>query len=348
MRILHINLERGWRGGERQTLYLMKGLSNLGYENHLLVRKNDLFIKQALRYGFRVRIINKPFLFHGPFLRHFDIIQIHEARALQLAAFWKFFHNRPLVFTRRVDNMPSNHAFTRFKYQQVDRLIAISQKIKSVMVDWGYNPALITVIRSAVRLESTAQSAKVQALKQRFAGRKVVGCIAALEGRKDHFTLLDAAALVNKKRNDVVFVLIGDGVLRAKLEAEAKARYLDNVVFEGYQEDPYSYYPLFDVFLMTSKAEGLGSAILDAFFYRIPVVATAAGGIPEIVTNEQTGLLAPVRDSKRVALDLLRMLDNPNLRHRCTTRAYSLLERDFSVPVMAKAYDNVYRKLTSL
>jgi glycosyltransferase involved in cell wall biosynthesis len=345
MRILHINLERGWRGGERQTLYLMKGLRNLGYENHLLVRKNHLFIKQALRYGLRVRIINKPFLCHGPFLRHFDIIQIHEVRALQLAAFWKFFHGRPLVFTRRVDNMPSDHAFTRFKYKKVDRLIAISGKIKSVMVDWGFNPALITVIHSAVSTENKAQPIRVEELKQKFAGRKVVGCVAALEARKDHFTLLDAAALVNEKRNDVVFVLIGDGILREKLETQAKKLNLDNIVFEGYQEDPYSYYPLFDVFLMTSKIEGLGSAILDAFSYRIPVVATAAGGIPEIVENEQTGLLAPVQDSRRIALALLRMLDEPNLCHRCTSQAYSLVEQDFSVPEMAKAYDRVYREL---
>jgi glycosyltransferase involved in cell wall biosynthesis len=285
-------------------------------------------------------------LFRSLFLRHFDIIQTHEVRALQLAAFWKFFHGRPLVFTRRVDNMPSNWAFTRFKYKQVDRLIAISRKIKSVMVDWGFSPTLITVIHSAVSMENKAQPIKVKELKQRFAGRKVVGCIAALEARKDHSTLLDAAALVNEKRNDVVFVLIGDGILREKLEAKAKELNLDNVVFEGYQEDPYSYYPLFDVFLMTSKAEGLGSAILDGFFYRIPVVATAAGGIPEIVKNEQTGLLAPTQDSRKVALDLLRMLDEPDLAHRCTTQAYSLVKQGYSVPEMAKAYDRVYRELT--
>lgn len=345
MRILHINLERGWRGGERQTLYLMKGLRDIGYENHLLARKNDLFVQRALKCGFSVKIINKPFLLHGPFLRNFDIIQLHEVRGLQLAAFWKFFHRRPLVVTRRVDNMPSHHAFTRFKYKQADRLIAISGKIESVMVDWGFDPALITVIHSAISLESKAQPAKVRELKKRFSGRKVVGCIASLEGRKDHTTLLDAAALVNKQRSDVVFVLIGDGVLRVKLEAQAKELGLDNVVFEGYQDDPYSYYPFFDVFLMTSKAEGLGSAILDAFFHRIPVVATAAGGIPELVVNEQTGLLAPVKNPQKVAQDLLRMLDNLDLRHRCTTQAYSLLERNFNVPVMAEAYDHVYREL---
>ena len=102
MRILHINLEHGWRGGERQTLYLMRGLRDLGNENQLLARKNDLFVQQVLQFDFNVKIINKPFMVYGPFLKYFDIIQLHEVRGLQLAAFWKFFHSRPLIFTRCV------------------------------------------------------------------------------------------------------------------------------------------------------------------------------------------------------------------------------------------------------
>jgi glycosyltransferase involved in cell wall biosynthesis len=184
-------------------------------------------------------------------------------------------------------------------------------------------------------------------LKQRFSGHKIVGCVAALEDRKDHFTLLDAAALVNRQRSDVVFVLLGEGVLREKLEAKAKELSLNNIVFEGYQNDPYSYYPIFDVFLITSKSEGLGSSILDAFFYRIPVVATATGGIPDLIVSGQTGLLSPVGSAQKIAQDLLRMLDDSDLRNRVTTKAYSLLARDFSIPVMARAYDQVYRGLVS-
>jgi glycosyltransferase involved in cell wall biosynthesis len=347
MRILHINLERGWRGGERQTLYLMEGLKKLGYENHLMTRKNDLFIQQALKCDFTPKIIKKPFLLHGPFLRHFDIIQLHEVRGLQLAVFWKFLHGQPLVFTRRVDNMPSNHVFTRFKYNQVDHLIAISGKIKSVMVEWGFDPGRISVIPSAVSLVSKAQPAQVQKLKQRFSGRKIVGCVAALEDRKDHFTLLDAATLVNRQRSDVVFVLLGEGVLREKLEAKAKELSLNNIFFEGYQNDPHSYYPIFDVFLITSKSEGLCSAILDAFFYRIPVVATATGGIPDLVISEKTGLLCPVGNPQKIAQDVLRMLDDPDLRNRFTTKAYRSLARHFSISVMAEAYDQVYRGVAS-
>jgi glycosyltransferase involved in cell wall biosynthesis len=91
----------------------------------------------------------------------------------------------------------------------------------------------------------------------------------------------------------------------------------------------------------------LCSSILDAFFYRIPVVATATGGIPDLVMSEQTGLLCPVGNPQRIAQEVLRMLDDSDLRNRVTTKAYSLLARDFSIPVMAGAYDQVYRGLVS-
>lgn len=215
------------------------------------------------------------------------------------------------------------------------------------MVEWGFDPGRISVIPSAVSLVSKAQPAQVQKLKQRFSGRKIVGCVAALEDRKDHFTLLDAATLVNRQRSDVVFVLLGEGVLREKLEAKAKELSLNNIFFEGYQNDPHSYYPIFDVFLITSKSEGLCSAILDAFFYRIPVVATATGGIPDLVISEKTGLLCPVGNPQKIAQDVLRMLDDPDLRNRFTTKAYRSLARHFSISVMAEAYDQVYRGVAS-
>jgi glycosyltransferase involved in cell wall biosynthesis len=307
-----------------------------------------LFIQQALAYRLIIKTINKPFFLHGRLLRKFDIIQLHEVRGLQLAASWKFYHNRPLVYTRRVDNMPSNHAFTRFKYNQVDRLVTISKKIKSVMIEWGFDPGRISVIPSAVGAEKKSdQAGRVQKLKQRFCGYEVVGCVAALEKRKDHFTLLKVAALIKRHRKDVVFLLIGDGTLRAELEARAREMDLDNVVFEGFQDDPYSYYPIFDVFLMTSKSEGLGSAILDSFSCRIPVVATAAGGIPDIVKHEQTGLLAPVQNPEMIAQLILKILDDTNLRMRVTQNAYHLVKRDYCITKMAKAYGNIYQELVS-
>jgi glycosyltransferase involved in cell wall biosynthesis len=342
VRILHINLERGWRGGERQTLYLMEGLRALGHECRLLARPNELFIGRTLKAGIPATSIKKPFLFHGSLLKGWDVIHAHESRGLQMAASWKPLHKRPIVYTRRVDYIPSRQPFTRMVYRRIDRLVAISSKIESVMRLWGFDPGMIRVIKSSVPLETSQSTDKVGELRARFGSRKVVGCIAALVGHKDHATLLKAASILDRTRPDVVFLLIGDGPLMKDLGKLASDLGLSNVIFEGYVEDPYPYFEIFDVFAMTSKEEGLGSSILDAFRYRVPVVATDAGGMPELVKDGETGLLVRVGDFRMVAEAVVRFLDDGRTRLECTENAHALVSKDFTVEAMSKAYEEVY------
>lgn len=345
MRIVHINLERSWRGGERQVLYLMEGLRRLGHECHLVARSNEAFVSRVRSQGFPVTVIRKPYLLSGAQLSGFDVVHAHETRGLQLAAVWKTVNRLPLVFTRRVDNPPSGNVLTRAVYARIDCLAAISGNIGAVMNAWGFDPGRVRVIPSAVESSPSPREDTVARLRERFRGRKVAGCVASLEKRKDHRTLLRAASLVQNVRQDVVFVLIGDGALGGELEDAARESGLRNVVFEGFQDDPSSYYPVFDLFVMTSRQEGLGSSILDAFASGVPVVATAAGGIPEIVINEETGLLADIGDAGMVADAILRMLSDDGLRTRCTGKARALLTDRFTIDRMAGAYEQVYQEV---
>jgi glycosyltransferase involved in cell wall biosynthesis len=347
MRLLHINLERAWRGGERQTLYLMEGLRALGHECHLVARMNEMFVAQVNKRGFPVHIIGKPFLIRGGLLSDFDIIHAHETRGIRLAVLWKHIHGKPVVATRRIDNPPSRNILTKLIYGQVDSLVVVSGKVGSVMREWGVRNERIKIIPDAIDTKREQREDSVEKIRERFRSKKVVGCVAALEKRKDHLTLLRAAALVQNERNDVIFVLIGDGALKEELMSYAERMKIRNVVFEGYQEDPYAYYPVFDVFVLTSKDEGLGSSILDAFFYRVPVVATAAGGIPELVRDQDTGLLADVGDHFKVAEYILRILADEDLRRHCKERAYAGLAGRFTIEAMAESYDEIYRRLLS-
>ncbi|HPI92911.1 MAG TPA: glycosyltransferase family 4 protein [Deltaproteobacteria bacterium] len=346
MRIVHINLERSWRGGERQVLYLMEGLGRLGHECRLVARRNEGFVSRVAARGIPVHIVSKPYLLHGSLLSRFDVVHAHETRGLQMAAAWKGFNGLPLVFTRRVDNPPTRNPLTRFIYGKIDRMAAISGAIGKVMTAWGFDPARIRMIPSAVETDREPRVETVSMLRERFGGKKVVGCVASLEKRKDHQTLLLAASVIRRQMPDVVFVLVGDGAMRRELEEEAKRLGLTNIVFEGYREDPYPYYGLFDLFVMTSKQEGLGSAILDAFAHNVPVVATAAGGIPEIVRDGQTGLLVDVGSATQVAGAIMKMLGDDGLRRRCTGSARDLVVEGYSIDGMARAYERIYREVT--
>ena len=345
MRILHINLEPGWRGGERQTLHLMQGLRELGHASQLLTRKNSPLGDRCRADGFPVRHISKPYLGYGRHLRGFDCIQTHEVRGLQLAAAWKPLLGTPLVYTRRVDFTPSRHWFTKYKYKQADTVVAISRKIKTILVEWGLDPRRCRLIPSGISSEPRGRTERMEQLRQRFGPRPVVGTITSLVDHKDPFTFLQTAAWFQQHKPEVCFVLVGDGPLRPDLEQRIKALQLNNIQLEGYQEDPYSYLAVFDCFVMSSQQEGLCTSILDAFQHGIPVVATAAGGIPELVQDRETGLLAPVGQPESLAAAIATMLDDAGLRRDCTLKAKHLATHRFGIQSMARSYARVYEEL---
>jgi glycosyltransferase involved in cell wall biosynthesis len=131
---------------------------------------------------------------------------------------------------------------------------------------------------------------------------QVIGNVAALTGHKDHATLLEAMALVRARKPDARLVICGEGELRGALEARARALGIaDRVLFAGFRRDLDRLMPAFDVFCLSSHLEGLGTSLLDAMALGLPVVATAAGGIPEAVEDGATGRLVAPRDARALA-----------------------------------------------
>lgn len=158
-------------------------------------------------------------------------------------------------------------------------------------------------------------------------GRKIIGNVAALVGHKDLKTFLQTAAVLEKDSPDLHFVLIGEGRERDELKRMTESLGLRSKVhFLGFRKDVPELLPQFDVFLFTSETEGLGTAIIDAFACRVPVVATRAGGIPEIIENGVNGLLAPVRDAETLARLVQKTLTEPMLRERVVAAASERLK----------------------
>jgi glycosyltransferase involved in cell wall biosynthesis len=134
------------------------------------------------------------------------------------------------------------------------------------------------------------------------AGCPVVGNVAALTDHKDHATLIEAAARVRARVPEARFVIVGDGPLRPRLEALCRERGVaDRCIFAGFRQDLDRLFPAFTVFCLSSHMEGLGTSLLDAMAFSRPVVATAAGGIPEAVEDGVTGRVVPVRDPAALA-----------------------------------------------
>ena len=346
MHILQINTEKGWRGGERQTLLSMRGLRKAGIRVTLLCRTGQPLRRKALDEGFETVGVDGQFgtllhlLLHG---RRYSIIHTQSSRAFGAAAIASLVVNTPLVYTRRVDFVPRG-ALTRWKYRRASALIAISRAIAVILRDAGMGDA--EVISSMVA-EHAPDHHRMLALKkeQQLDDKKIVGVVAALAGHKDPLTMVRAAAAVVEKLPDTVFLHFGDGVLRPAVEEVCGRNALgDHYRLMGYCSDVEDYFPLFDCFAMSSSEEGLGSSVLDAFYYGIPVASTAAGGLAELV--EGRGLLSGVGDHAALAANITALLSDRKKAETLSSAAKRYVTEQHGREVLTEKYVGLYRRIS--
>jgi glycosyltransferase involved in cell wall biosynthesis len=331
LRVLMVDSEKSWRGGQGQVFLLMRGLADAGAavtlaapaDGELYARCAALPVERAPwpgRAGVSSLARLRRILAGGGY----SVVHSHAARAHGAVAVARvgLRPRTPHVVSRRVDFTPGKSWFSAWKYRRgADAYIAISQGVRDVLVGGGVAPERISVAPSGIdlaRYDAVRDPGYLRAEFRLRDGERVVGNVAALAPHKSQADLLRAAALVRARRRDVRFFVVGEGALRGELEALARTLGVDEaVVFTGFRTDALELIRLFDVFVMSSYLEGLGTSIMDAQCLGIPVVATRTGGIPEIVEDGVSGLLVPPRDPPALAAALARMLDDDALRKRC-------------------------------
>jgi glycosyltransferase involved in cell wall biosynthesis len=326
-----VDSERSWRGGQEQIRLLMKGLVETGADVTLAAPAAGALFARAAELGVaRLAWAGRaPWTGLGVLRRAmghggFDIVHSHASRAHGAVALARVGLARrpPHVVSRRVDFPVARGAAGRWKYHRgADAYIAISRGVREVLIAGGVPPARIFVAPSGIDPDKFTGRRAPQAVRAEFAippGTRVVGNIAALAPHKSQADLLRAAARVVAAHADVRFFIVGEGRLRAELEGLARGMGLgERVVFTGFRADALDLLGMFDVFVMSSYLEGLGTSIMDAQAAGVPVVATRTGGIPEIVEDGVSGLLVPPRSPESLAAAIERMLSDPILRESC-------------------------------
>lgn len=356
---LHIDEQLGWRGGEQQASYLVRGLAERGHTVIVAGRKRGLFLQRDHGVDGLVKLA-APFVgeldlytvlkLARAVRRHaVDVIHAHTGHAHHYACLARRFAGRgKVVVSRRVDFVPSRNFVTRWKYSQPDRIIAVSEFIARVLRRYGVDDSRLTVVHSAQDPARFDVAPAPRASLDVPDTAPLLVCVAALVGHKDHATLLNAMPAVLRRIPDLHLVLVGEGRLRSAIEDKIRDLNLaENVRLLGHRDDVPRILRAADAFVLSSKMEGFGGVCLEAMLCGLPVVACAAGGIPESVRHEETGLLVPPRNPDALAEAVLRVFREPDLARQLVANAHRLVERQGTVEKMVEGNLRVYEGLLS-
>jgi glycosyltransferase involved in cell wall biosynthesis len=355
VRVLHLNTERTWRGGERQTFWLARELQRRGHENWIACRPGLPLDRAATDAGLATIPVS-PSSEADPVAaarlnriireRKVDLLHAHTGHAVGLGALATLGTPMPFVASRRVDFALAGNVLSRWKYSRLDRLAVISNAIRTIVMKGGFPEKRIAVVPSGI--DATGYPSVAGRLEFRRArgisGDEVLIVHAgALVPHKDQATLLRAAALVFARLPGTRLVILGEGRLEAELRALAEGPGLaGRVDFPGHRPDVLEYIAAADVFVFSSVEEGLGTALLDAMAIGVPTVATRAGGIPDLYGGPGAPELVPPADPSALAAGILSVLADPAEAARRITRGMEIAAR-FSVDAMATRYEELYQ-----
>ncbi|MCU1381800.1 MAG: epsD 1 [Acidobacteria bacterium] len=363
---LHIDTARTWRGGQNQVLLTVNGLRSIGHRAALVAHPDGELRRRAaegldlipiapraemdLSAAWKLSRVVKRL---AP-----DVIHAHDPHGVAMAALALSIgaaaaKGRPapaLIAARRVDFHLKWNSFSRWKYRQVDCFIAASDAIRQMLVADGVPEERTVTVHEGIDVEHAAAADPVNVHEAFWLphGAPVVGNVAALVPHKGQRYLIDAAHLVVQQLPDARFVILGEGELREHLEKQVHEHHLEkHVLLPGFRTDVLGCIKGFDLFVMSSVTEGLGTSLLDAMACARPIVATRAGGIPEIVEDEVNGLLVPIRDHHALAGAIVRALKHADLRRRMGDAGFARVTERFTVERMVAQTADVYTRVAA-
>ncbi|WP_207061557.1 glycosyltransferase [Motiliproteus sp. SC1-56] len=343
MHICHVNLSKGFRGGERQTGLLIRELAARGFTQALVCRATSPLREHLADVdNLRFHTANSPLGGHRLGRRGVDLLHAHDGRAVHWCLLENALGGAPYLITRRVPNPLKTRASTRLAYRRSSCVVALSRAIETGL--HAYDPALTTRVIPSMCAHLDHDPEAAAAIRQRYPGKFLVGHIGALVNKhKGQRHLIEAARQLAPRCPELHFLFLGQGRDEAMLKAEAEG--LDNVEFLGFKSNVGDYLAALDLFAFPSLEEGLGSVLFDVMEYRVPIVASRVDGIPDIVEHQANGLLVPPADASALAEAIETLYRDPDYaRHLAAEGARRLPA--YSPSAIADRYTALYRELT--
>lgn len=359
MKVLHIETGRHLYGGAKQVAYIIEGLHKRGVDNILVCQQGSAIATEVsqmaevhqlslrgdvdFRLLFQVRKLIKQY---RP-----DVIHCHSRRGADIwGGIAGHLSHLPTVLSRRVDNLEPGWLVHR-KYSWYDRVICISEGIRQVLLKQGVPEQKVITVRSAIDVTAWSEHCSREAFDNEFNTQPeqlILGMVAQLIPRKGHSLVLQAMQQLAADYPDLQLICFGQGPLRQALEQEAIERGLqDRVQFTGFRDDLPKWLGCIDMLVHPALTEGLGISLIQAAACSVPVIASRAGGMPEIVRDQLNGLLIEPGDLSALKQAMKRLIDEPHTRQQFGKAGRQLVEQEFSIEQMVEGNLAVYRDLSS-
>jgi len=323
------------------------------------------FVNAARDLGLDISIIPERFRFDTrvlPTLREVvlgqspDIVITHQVKShllMKLSGLakqypWVAFHHG---YTTTDTKMRAYNLLNRWSLPAADGVVTVCEAFARDLSDAGVSPGRIHVQHNSIRLEPKRNPEEARTLRQQLgiAGEdKLVLTVGRLSREKAQIDLVVAFNQLANNHPEMKpkLVIVGDGPERGPLAAAAASLGLsEQVVFTGEVRDVQTYYDAADVFVLPSHSEGSPYVLLEAMAWKVPIVATTVGGVPEMVTDEVTALLVPSRDSTAMAVAMARVLTEQPLAPLLTANAYTAVSTLYSPETQARALVELYSSI---
>jgi glycosyltransferase involved in cell wall biosynthesis len=320
--ILHTEASPGWGGQEIRILAEASAFAKRGFRILIACQPSSRLGIEAQRHGLSIRPVVMPRAFDLWAcwrLRRLmqregvDLVHTHSSIDAWLAGFAAKSLHLPVVRSRHVSILVKRRR--NFVYNALcDRIISSGEAIREVLITGGVDPEKIVAIPAGVDVAQFHPTVSGAAVRQEFGlNAPVIGTVAMFRHSKGHHVLLQAVPEILKSEPRAVFLWVGDGVGRPSLQQDITTAGLQTrVQLTGFRDDVAACLAAMDIVVLPSiQSDGVPQAILQALAMRKPVVASAVGGIPEVIQHQRTGVLVPPNDPQALAEAVVQVLYDP-------------------------------------
>ena len=362
MRLLQITASNVWRGHEQQIVYYYEEFKDQIEHQVLLCTPNTRLAEIASERNYNFQTLPFTSEYDRKWMKKIhqiikeekiDVVLIHNSTAHTLCVLSSLLYGwkTPMVFFRTLIKKVDTNFFRKWKYNYkgLKKIVCVSEAVRTVLLSAIKDHSRLSIVGTATDLSEFHSTQKKGILHQELGldpSTILIGNVAAFVPFKDHITLVNTAEILIPKIPNCKFVLIGKGELESEIKDYVAQKGLSNhFAFLGFRKDVPELFPEFDVFLFTSKLEPTGGVLLEANACKVPVVAARAGGIPEVIVENKTGLLCEKENAADFANAVMKVLSDANLRQELVENGYEHLKANFTKEVIAA---QMLKELTSV